>query len=303
MTWEVISTRLTISPRRVIWAAMSAQTLLHSDCVSVIDYRCDAGPHSESFVEVHSAYSVSYVRQGSFGCRTRGQFHELVAGATLVGHPGEEFMCTHEHVCGDACLSFHFSPEFVDSLGIRGEQWQAGAMPPVAELMVLGELGAAIAANASEVGLDELGVWFAGRYVDLVSDRQRKRDTVSPSDRRRAVRAAMWIDANSPEDIDLETTARAAGLSPFHFLRVFSNALGVTPHQYLVRSRLRHAARLLADDEGTITDIAGRVGFNDLSNFVRTFHRVAGVSPRHFRQISTGDRKIFQDRLRVALRT
>ena len=54
----------------------------------------------------------------------------------------------------------------------------------------------------------------------------------------------------------------------------------MTPHQYLVRSRLRHAARLLADDERSITDVAYDVGFGDLSNFVRTFHRAAGVSPR-----------------------
>ena len=90
---------------------------------------------------------------------------------------------------------------------------------------------------------------------------------------------------------------REAGLSPFHFLRLFSHVLGVTPHQYLVRSRLRHAARLLADDSRAVTDIAFDVGFGDLSNFVRTFHRAAGVSPRGFRNAAKGDRKIFQDRL------
>ena len=81
------------------------------------------------------------------------------------------------------------------------------------------------------------------------------------------------------DQIDLEDAAAQAGISPFHFLRLFSSVLGVTPHQYLVRSRLRHAARLLADDERSITDIAYDVGFGDLSNFVRTFHRAAGVSP------------------------
>ena len=50
-------------------------------------------------------------------------------------------------------------------------------------------------------------------------------------------------------EIDLEDAAAQAGISPFHFLRLFANVLGVTPHQYLVRSRLRHAARLLADDD------------------------------------------------------
>ncbi len=73
--------------------------------------------------------------------------------------------------------------------------------------------------------------------------------------------------------------------------------LGVTPQQYLVRSRLRRAVRLLADGARSISDVALDVGFGDLSNFVRTFHRAAGVSPRRFRQAARGDRKIFQDRL------
>ena len=116
-------------------------------------------------------------------------------------------------------------------------------------------------------------------------------------DRRRAVETALWIDAHSHRQIDLEDAAAQADISPFHFLRLFSGVLGVTPHQYLVRSRLRHAARLLAGDGRSITDVAYDVGFGDLSNFVRTFHRAAGVSPRKFREASRGMRKIFQERL------
>jgi AraC-like DNA-binding protein len=108
---------------------------------------------------------------------------------------------------------------------------------------------------------------------------------------------ALWIDAHSHQQIDLEDAAGQADISPFHFLRLFASVLGVTPHQYLVRSRLRHAARLLADDERSVTDVAYDVGFGDLSNFVRTFHRAAGVSPRRFREASRGMRKIFQERL------
>ena len=113
----------------------------------------------------------------------------------------------------------------------------------------------------------------------------------------RAVEAALWIDAHSHQPIDLEQAARQADISPFHFLRLFAGVLGVTPHQYLVRSRLRHAARLLAYDDCAITEVAYNVGFGDLSNFVRTFHRAAGVSPLKFRQASRGDRKIFQERI------
>jgi AraC-like DNA-binding protein len=163
--------------------------------------------------------------------------------------------------------------------------------------MVLGELAQTAAAGNSDVGLDEVGHLFASRFVDLVSDRSPKPMTSTLKDRRRAVETALWIDANSHREIGLEDAADQAGLSAFHFLRLFSDVLGVTPHQYLVRSRLRHAARRLADDDSPITDIAYDVGFADLSNFVRTFRRAAGVPPLKFRQASRGMRKIFQERL------
>jgi AraC-like DNA-binding protein len=236
------------------------------------------------------------VRKGSFGCTTRGRTFDLVAGSVLVGHPGDEYVCSHDHVCGDECLSFFLSPELVEAIGDRREIWQIGSAPPLPELMVLGELGQAAALGRSDIGLDEIGQYFANRFVEVVSGRRRKPVAASGRDRRRAVETALWIDAHSHQQIDLEQAAARAGISPFHFLRLFSSVLGVTPHQYLVRSRLRHAARLLAEDDISITDIAYEVGFGDLSNFVRTFHRAAGVSPLRFRQASLGKRKVFGDR-------
>ena len=163
--------------------------------------------------------------------------------------------------------------------------------------MVLGELAQAAADGRSDIGLDEIGQVFAGRFVEVVSGRRNAPAPAKARDRRRAVETALWIDANSHQQIDLDAAAAQADISPFHFLRLFSGVLGVTPHQYLVRSRLRHAARLLADDQRPVTDVAYDVGFGDLSNFVRTIHRAAGVSPRKFREASRGMRKIFQERL------
>jgi AraC-like DNA-binding protein len=279
---------------------MTATTILQSDSISVYDYRCTAGPDSKPFVEQHRCHSVAYVRKGSFGCTKRGQSFELVAGSILVGDPGDEYICTHDHhICGDECLSFALSPELVDRLGGKAEVWQTGCAPPLPELMVLGELAQAASEGRSDVGIDEVGHALASRFVEVVSGRAQKPPQATARDRRRAVETALWIDAHSHHAIELEDAADQAGLSPFHFLRLFSGVLGVTPHQYLVRSRLRHAARLLADDARSITDVAFDVGFGDLSNFVRTFHRAAGVSPLRFRRASRGDRKIFQERLCV----
>jgi AraC-like DNA-binding protein len=272
-------------------------SLLQRGLISVSDFRCTAGPDDRPFVEQFACHSISYVRKGSFGCRTRGRSFELVAGSVLVGHPGDEYLCSHDHCCGDECLSFFLAPELVEAIGDRNDVWRVGAAPPLPELMVLGELAQATADGRNDVGLDEIGQVLASRFVEVVSGRVQRPMPAAPRDRRRAVETALWIDAHSHRDIDLEQAAAQAEISPFHFLRLFSNVLGVTPHQYLVRSRLRHAARLLADDEISITDVAYDVGFGDLSNFVRTFHRAAGVSPRRFREASRGDRKIFQERL------
>jgi AraC family transcriptional regulator len=260
-----------------------AETLFQRGPLSVVDYRCTAGPHDRPFTEQHDAFSISYVRRGSFGYCTGGESVELVAGSLVIGHPGGEFMCTHDHVQGDECLSFRLDGALVESL------------PPLPALMVLGELAQAVAEGRSDVGLDAVAMWLAARFVEVVSGRTPQRLPVRDQDRRRAVEAAMWLDANSRDPIDLDSTAREVGLSPFHFLRLFARVLGVTPHQYLVRSRLRHAARLLAGDDRSITEVAFEVGFGDLSNFVRTFHRAAGVSPRSFRQAAQGRRKICQE--------
>jgi AraC-like DNA-binding protein len=278
---------------------MNATTLLQRPFLSVSDFRCSAGPGDTPFIEQHHCHSVSFVRKGSFGCRSRGRFFELVAGSILVGHPGDEYVCSHDHVCGDECLSFFLGPELVEAIGDQADVWQIGSAPPLPELMVLGELAQAAADGRSDIGLDEVGQLFARRFVEVVSGRGAKLASATARDRRRAVEAALWIDAHSQRSIDLEDAAAQADISPFHFLRLFSAVLGVTPHQYLVRSRLRHAARLLADHDRSVTDVAYDVGFGDLSNFVRTFHRAAGVSPLRFRQASRGMRKILQDRLAV----
>jgi AraC-like DNA-binding protein len=270
---------------------------LHHGSISIFDVRCSGGPADRPFVEQHGGYSVSYVQRGSFGYRAGGQSFELVAGSVLVGRLGDEFVCTHDHVVGDRCLSFQLTPSQADAIGGGSETWRSGSLPPLPELMVLGELAQAAAVGGSDIGLDEVGLLFASRFVRLSSGHRPEMVRPGERDRKRAVEVALWIDAHAQEQVSLERAATEAGLTPFHFLRLFARVLGVTPHQYLVRSRLRHGARLLAEDGRSITDVALDVGFRDLSNFVRTFHRAAGVSPRRFRQLAKGERKIFQDQL------
>lgn len=111
--------------------------------------------------------------------------------------------------------------------------------------------------------LDEVGVALAGRFLDIAGTKRRSSNRKSARDRRRAVEAALFLDESCHTTVPLERLAADAGLTAFHFLRSFKNVLGVTPHQYLVRARLRRAAHLLASDALPITDIAFADGFDD----------------------------------------
>jgi AraC-like DNA-binding protein len=148
-------------------------------------------------------------------------------------------------------------------------------------------------AGRTGIGVDEAAFLFLSSASMIASGGQDASGKVSTKERRRAVEAALWLEANAAEPVGLEHAARCAGLSPFHFLRLFSKVTGVTPHQYLVRTRLRRAARLLSQEDLPVTDVALDCGFADLSNFVRTFRRVAGMSPGKFR-------KKFQERVALA---
>ena len=81
----------------------------------------------------------------------------------------------------------------------------------------------------------------------------------------------------------LAALAREAAMSPYHFLRVFRQVVGMTPHQYVLRMRMHHAAVRLRRSNEAVSTIAFDAGFNDLSTFNRRFRRIMGASPTAFR--------------------
>jgi AraC family transcriptional regulator len=262
---------------------VQATTLFESEALSVHAYHCGAGPGDRPFTEVHERYSLSYVRRGSFGCRTLGAEHELVAGAVVVGQPGREYVATHEHHGGgDECLSVKLAPELARSLA-GDSLWRLARVPPLPQVVVLGERVQAAAESQSGLGLDEAALVFAGKCAAIAGGGE-ARTRVDARARCRAIEAALWLEAHLAEPVRLAEAARVAGLSPYHFLRVFAAVVGVTPHQYVMRLRLARAAKLLCEGPLPVTDVALEAGFADLSNFVRTFARAAGVPPLEFRK-------------------
>jgi AraC-like DNA-binding protein len=81
-----------------------------------------------------------------------------------------------------------------------------------------------------------------------------------------------------------EAMAESIGLSVSHFRRIFRAQLGQPFHAYLIESLMHHAIECMMNPNRSIQDIAQKLGYEELSDFSRTFRRVIGVSPRRYRQ-------------------
>ncbi|MBR8832944.1 MAG: helix-turn-helix transcriptional regulator [Stigonema ocellatum SAG 48.90 = DSM 106950] len=94
----------------------------------------------------------------------------------------------------------------------------------------------------------------------------------------------QYIHEHLHLDIKLIDLAAIAQMSPYHFLRLFKQSMGVTPHQYILQCRIEKAKRLLQYGELSIADVAATVGFCDQSHLTRYFKRILGVTPKQLRR-------------------
>ena len=85
------------------------------------------------------------------------------------------------------------------------------------------------------------------------------------------------------EPLRLDQLARHAGLSNFHFLRLFHRTFGKTPHQLGIEFRLSRARELLAETAMPVTEICFECGYESLGSFSHLFRRAIGCSPRQYR--------------------
>lgn len=113
-------------------------------------------------------------------------------------------------------------------------------------------------------------------------------DCVKPATRqelfRRVLLAADFIQSHYEQPISLADIAGAARLSRFHLVRLFRQALGVTPHAYLRDKRLAVARRLIARSVCDLSEIAERTGLGSRSSLFRNLQRQLGASGKALRQ-------------------
>lgn len=260
------------------------------------DVICSSGPEDRPFEERHTWVSVAVVLSGSFSYGNELGRNLLTPGSLLLGGAGGCFTCGHEHGEGDRCLAFHFEPSFFEEIaaaaGARRMDFRLNSLPALRSLapLVTRSVVAAqehpCATLPAPVGVlptsfEELALELAGAALNESAGYQPR--SIPGHDERRVAAVARFMEERFAEPCSLSGLARLAGLSPFHFLRVFRATTGLTPHQHLLRTRLRAGALYLARTDTPITEVALAAGFEDLSNFNRSFRAEYGLTPSRYR--------------------
>jgi len=242
----------------------------------------------------HDTFAIGVVESGATRLLTpRG---EWVArpGTILAFSPGEVHAATPLDVAGFTYRMIYPSLDFVREIGIDVTRPRAGQ--PLFRLPVIDNPRLAallqrahepLMAGIRSPGPESLliaGLRELARSYSVVSAEQ-PNASHRLADMEVAERVQHYLAERFADSVRLGALADVCGMSPFHLIRVFRRAVGVTPYAYLVQLRVNRAQAMLCRGS-SVADVAYSCGFADQSHLTRTFKKTVGVPPgRYVRSI------------------
>jgi len=249
--------------------------------VSILNFRFDGGMHLLATPRCHCiCFEMSQVRVEK---RMAGRIahYERPVGSLTINPAGYDF-------AADADEDVEILVVAVDP-GRMALTAAEGALPEARLIERLGGEDPALFALARTLAFESVHNYPSGAlcwneaassFVDgLVAGHTaqvpaRPRGTLGKDQLRRL---RDYVVAHLDEPIGVEALADIAARSPFHFTRVFTRSVGVTPHRYVVHLRLQRAIELVREGRSGLAEIAARTGFADQSHLSRWVRRVHGV--------------------------
>lgn len=238
----------------------------------------------------HEDYALGCIESGAMRFRYLGAGMVAAAGQVNLVVPGEAHDGHAATEKGWAYRMFYLPPETVLEAA-RSLAPHAGpphfrqgvlqdpllaAQVRAAHLLLADPQASRLAKETRLLAL--LRSWISRHAEDAPAQR-------AQADAPQAVARAMdLIRARLTENLGLDELARAAGVSPFHLVRLFTAHLSIPPHAYLLQARLERARELLAQGDQPLAQVAAEAGFADQSHLTRRFKRHFGVTPGMLRK-------------------
>lgn len=278
-------------PAQAAAAAAAAADDLWSD-VSLVALRANLHTCEPSWrldPRVLPNHQAWLVVSGSGRLTVAGTEHSLTPGAVALVPQAVPHWAEHDPRQPLHCYVLHFETRV---LGEHAPQALA-ALPSLLwpDPVTMSELVAAATVMSREVGdRSPEHVLLANaaitRLFGLLWSIRRAGDAsaTSPAHARLAPVLAYIAD-HYAGPLTLPELAMVAGVSPTHLCHLFSDAVGLSPLQYLQRFRMRRARHLLETTELVVADIGRRVGFADPAYFSRAFRRLVGTTPSQYRDL------------------
>jgi AraC family transcriptional regulator len=143
--------------------------------------------------------------------------------------------------------------------------------------------------GADDLYAETAAAWIAvhllSRYGTRINSQDRRSGGILTD--ARLARVIEYMSSHFAETLTLERLAAEACISKYHFVRLFRERVGQSPHRYLAELRLEAAQRMLISSELSIIEIALECGYSTPTHFSTAFARRFGMSPTSFRMRKT----------------
>jgi AraC-like DNA-binding protein len=239
----------------------------------------------------HEEFQLCLIEDGEGDLTYRGARHLTPPASLFVIHPGESHANSSFTRAGCSYRTIFVATDALQRAAAqvsrrdRGVPFFPSTMIFASEVIArFRRLHVAFEEPASVLERETLLLNFS---TDLLARFGEQRASFDPPPLKRTSveRAREYLAENYAENVALEQLAGLAGLSPFHFSRLFCEQFGMPPHAFQNQVRVARAKSLLLEGYA-VARVAAQTGFADQSHLTRQFKRLTGVTPGHYRQSS-----------------
>jgi AraC-like DNA-binding protein len=240
----------------------------------------------------HETFAIGIIEKGVQATNYKGSTHIAVSGDICLVNPGEVHTGFPPHESGwtyrvcypDAGLL----EKVAKAVSIHGGGPPHFPAPVIQDAPLAASLHHFLRIlESSEITLERES-HFVSVLEQLIlrhADTGREKPFPGRERGRRFKRSLAYLDAHFLENVTLSELSDIAGLSVFHFLRLFRATAGLPPHAYLIQRRIDYA-RCLLSQGFPIVHVSLEAGFADQSHFTRWFKKIVGVTPGQYRRAS-----------------